>query len=72
MSLRSFINAGYAILVDELSRHPGSSLHGALERVSQFGIPESELPPPTPDPVDNAKSMETLMGMMGGVKGAPV
>ncbi len=71
MSLRSFINAGYTILVDELARHPGSSLHAALEKVSGFGLPESEQVV-TPTPVDNAKAMDQLRGMLGGVKGAPV
>ena len=72
MTLRGFINAAYACLVEEFARHPGESLLEAIDKVSQFGIPESERKAKTPSAADNARSMDALMGMMGGVKGAPV
>jgi hypothetical protein len=67
MTLRRFIDAAYAILVGEYQRL-GMDLLTAIEKVGELG---GETPV---DKVgsENARAMEQLMGMMGGVKGAPV
>ena len=70
MTLRRFIDVAFAILVEEYQRL-GTDLLTAIEKVGALGSPDPvEEPPPTA--VDNAKSMQALMGMLGGVKGAPV
>ena len=70
MSLRRFIDVAYAILVEEYQRL-GVDLLSALDKVAALGSSD-EPEAVAPTPVDNAKSMEALMGMLGGVKGAPV
>ena len=69
MTLRRFIDVALAILVAEYQRL-GDDLLSALEKVGALGMPDA----PAPERVaeNNARSMEALMGMMGGVKGAPV
>lgn len=69
MSLRRFIDVGFAILVEEYQRL-GTDLLTAIEKVGALGGEPEPVPEMTA--VDNAKSMEQLMGMLGGVKGAPV
>ena len=72
MTLRRFVDVGFAILVEEYQRL-GVDLLSALEKVGLLGAPEEEkAAAEIPKPVDNARSMEALMGMLGGVKGAPV
>ena len=69
ITLRRFIDVGFAILVEEYQRL-GTDLLTALERVGALGS-DGEV---EPDRVaeQNAQSMDQLMAMMGGVKGAPV
>ena len=69
ITLRRFIDVAFAILVEEYQRL-GTDLLTALERVGALGS-DGEV---EPDRVaeQNAQSMESLMAMMGGVKGAPV
>ena len=70
MTLRRFIDVAFAILVEEYQRL-GTDLLTAIDRVSALGSSEpSEAE--VPAAVDNAKAMEQLMGMVVGVKGAPV
>lgn len=67
MTLRRFIDVGFAILVEEYQRL-GVDLLSAIEKVSALGgdtVPE-------PEKIDNKQSIDQLMAMMGGVKGAPV
>jgi len=72
MTLRRFIDVAFAILVEEYQRL-GTDLLNAIDKVGLLGMPDSEdSVAPTPTAVDNARAMEQLMGMMGGVKGAPV
>ncbi len=67
MTLRRFIDVAYAILVGEYQRL-GVDLLSALEKVSALGgEPVDEVAK-----IDNKQSMQELMGMLGGVKGAPV
>ncbi len=71
MTLRSFIDAAYTLLVEECQRL-GMDLWTALEKISQLGMPaEIEVAADVPQ-IDNAESINQLMSMMGGVKGAPV
>ncbi len=69
MTLRRFIDTAFAILVEEYTRL-GVDLISAIEKVAALGS-DGE-PEPDKVAVENARSMETLMAMMGGVKGAPV
>ncbi len=71
MTLRRFIDVAYAILVEEYQRL-GIDLVSALEKVGRLGSPDPQEAAAVPAPVDNAKSINELMSMMGGVKGAPV
>ncbi len=71
MNLRRFIDVAFAILVEEYTRL-GTDLLSAIDKVSKLGMPEEEAVPDVPSAADNARSMDALMGMMGGVKGAPV
>lgn len=72
MNLRRFIDVGFAIIVAEYQRL-GTDLLSAIDKVSALGLPDSEAVPEPDDVAEgNARSMEALMGMMGGVKGAPV
>jgi hypothetical protein len=72
MTLRRFIDVAFAILVEEYQRL-GTDLLTAIDKVGLLGMPDSEdNVAPTPTAVDNARAMDQLMGMMGGVKGAPV
>lgn len=77
MNLRRFIDVAYAILVEEYQRL-GSDLLSALEKVSALGrdpdaaVAERAEAPPEVVAAKNAQSMDALMGMMAGVKGAPV
>jgi len=70
MSLRRFIDVGFAILVEEYQRL-GTDLLTAIEKVGALGgeVPEE---PKVETAVDNAKAMDQFMGMLKGVKGAPV
>lgn len=69
MTLRRFIDVAFAVLVEEYQRL-GIDLVTALEKVSALGTTaETE---PAAASVDNARSIDQLMSMMGGVKGAPV
>ena len=70
MTLRRFIDVGFAILVEEYQRL-GVDLLSAIGKVGALGGTD---PTPVSDEVavQNQRSMEQLMGMLGGVKGAPV
>ena len=70
LTLRGFIDVGFAILVDEYTRL-GVNLLEAIEKLNRFGQPESQ-PEPEVQAERNAESMQALMSMMAGVKGAPV
>ncbi len=69
LTLRGFIDAAFAILVGEYTRL-GVDLLSAIDKVSDLGG-DGE-PEPERVAVDNARSMDSLMTMMAGVKGAPV
>jgi hypothetical protein len=73
MTLRRFIDVGFAVLVEEYQRL-GTDLLTALEKVGALGLSaeEAAVEAVVPTPADNAQSMSALMGMLGGVKGAPV
>jgi hypothetical protein len=68
MTLRRFIDVGFAILVEEYQRL-GVDLLSAIEKVGALGGGEVESEPAR---IDNAQSVSQLMAMLGGVKGAPV
>ena len=68
MTLRRFIDVAYAILVEEYQRL-GVDLLSTLEKVAALGQSEPEV---EAQAEKNAESMQTLMSMMAGVKGAPV
>ena len=68
MTLRRFVDVAFAILVEEYQRL-GVDLLSAIDKVSALGGGGSE---PEPERIDNAASVSQLMGMLGGVKGAPV
>ena len=68
MTLRRFIDVAFAILVAEYQRL-GVDLLAAIEKVGALGGPE---PVPEVPVVDNKQSIQELMGMLAGVKGAPV
>ncbi len=67
MTLRRFIGVAYAMWVQEYQRLNIDML-SAVDRVRALGSGEDAAPPA----IDNAAAMQELMGMMGGVKGAPV
>jgi hypothetical protein len=67
MTLRRFIGVAYAIFVEEYQRL-NIDLVSAVDQVRALGSGEK----PPEKPVDNAAAIQELMGMMGGVKGAPV
>ena len=69
LSLRQFVDVGFTVLVEEYQRL-GVDLLSAIDKVGALGGE----PEPEPDEVavKNQQSMEALMGMLGGVKGAPV
>jgi hypothetical protein len=67
MTLRRFIDVGFAILVEEYQRL-GVDLLSAIDKVSALGGADV----PEPERIDNKQSINDLMAMMGGVKGAPV
>ena len=69
MTLRRFIDVAFAILVEEYQRL-GTDLLTALERVGALGSDGEVAPERVAE--QNAQSMDALMAMMGGVKGAPV
>jgi hypothetical protein len=71
MSLRGFIDVAFAILVEEYQRL-GTDLLTAIEKVGALGGSDPDEAKPRESPVDNARAMEQMMGMLGGVKGAPV
>lgn len=67
MTLRRFVDVAFAILVEEYQRL-GVDLLSAIDKVSALGSgaePEAER-------IDNKQSINQIMAMMGGVKGAPV
>ena len=69
MTLRRFVDVAFAILVAEYQRL-GVDLLSAIEKVSALG---GDAEPERDEvAVQNQRSMEQLMGMLGGVKGAPV
>ncbi len=70
MNLKRFIDVAFAIIVAEYQRL-GMDLLTAIEKVSALGSDEPADAAPEPA-VDNAASIKTLMGMLDGVKGAPV
>ena len=71
MSLRSFIDVSFTILVQEYQRL-GVDLLSAIDKVGMLGVvPEAEVEAES-HAVDNQQSMQQLMAMMAGVKGAPV
>jgi len=71
MSLRSFIDVSFTILVEEYQRL-GVDLLSAIDKVGRLGVvPEAEVEAES-HAVDNQQSMQQLMAMMAGVKGAPV
>lgn len=67
MTLRRFIDVGFAILVEEYQRL-GVDLLSAIEKVGALGGDPVDAAPK----IDNKQSLDQLMAMMGGVKGAPV
>ncbi len=69
MTLRRFIDVAFAILVEEYQRL-GVDLLSAIEKVTALGG-EVE-PEPEKVAAENTRSMDALLAMMGGVKGAPV
>lgn len=69
MTLRRFVDVAFAILVEEYQRL-GVDLLSAIEKVSALG--GGEVVEPEPAKIDNKQSINQLMAMMGGVKGAPV
>ena len=71
MTLRRFIDIAFAILVEEYQRL-GTDLLSALEKVGALGGADEDQAKPDLTAAENARSMEALMGMLGGVKGAPV
>lgn len=73
MTLRRFLNVGFAILVEEYQRL-GTDLLSAIDKVRALGGDEAETSVPEPEQVaaNNQQSMTQLMAMLGGVKGAPV
>lgn len=71
LTLRRFIDVAFAILVEEYQRL-GTDLLTAIDKVGALGSSDPAEAAPVPAPADNARSMEQLMGMMAGVKGAPV
>lgn len=77
MSLRRFIDVAFAVLVEEYQRL-GADLLSALEKVAALGrdpeaaTAERSAPEPEVVAAKNSQSMEALMSMMAGVKGAPV
>lgn len=68
MTLRRFIDVAFAILVEEYQRL-GVDLLTAIDKVGALGGGPAE---PEPPAVDNQQSMQQLMGMLAGVKGAPI
>jgi hypothetical protein len=83
MSLRGFLDACYALLVEDFQRvNPLLPADDVLERVrSALGMNAGPDPAPTAvaapagvtvNPAQNDRSMNMLMAMMGGVKGSPV
>lgn len=71
MTLRRFMNVAFAILVEEYQRL-GIDLLSAIDKVRALGGDEAEVVEPEQVAVQNQQSMNTLMTMLGGVKGAPV
>ena len=69
MTLRRFINVAFAILVGEYQRL-GVDLISAIDKVGSLGSDEQAVA--EPEKIDNTQSMQQLMAMMSGVKGAPV
>ena len=69
MTLRRFVDVAFAILVEEYQRL-GVDLLSAIDKVGALGGGEAS--EPEPEKIDNAQSVQQLMMMMGGVKGAPV
>lgn len=71
MTLRHFIDVAFTLLVEEYQRL-GMDLLTALDKVGHLGMTaEVEVAADVPQ-IDNAESINQLMSMMGGVKGAPV
>lgn len=71
MTLRRFIDVAFAILVAEYQRL-GIDLLSAIEKVGALGNPTDAEPEPDQVAEQNQQSMQQLMGMLSGVKGAPV
>ena len=71
LNLRGFIDVGFAVLVQEYQRL-GVDLLTAIEKVTALGGDSPEEAVPDRVAVQNQQSMEQLMGMLAGVKGAPV
>ena len=71
MTLRRFIDVGFAILVEEYQRL-GTDLLSAIDKVAALGGTQEAEAPPVPTAAENKQAMDQLMSMMGGVKGAPV
>ena len=73
LTLRQFIDAAAAVIVDEY-RRLGIDLLTALEKVAVLGTDGTSADGETamPDRVDNENAMQQLMARMGGVKGSPV
>ena len=68
LTLRRFVDVAFAILVEEYQRL-GVDLLSAIDKVGALGGDTVE---PEPERIDNTQSVQQLMLMMGGVKGAPV
>ncbi len=69
MTFGAFVGVAFAVFVAEYQRL-GVSLLEAIDKVMAVG----DEPQTAPEKVaeDNAKAMQMLTGMLGGVKGAPV
>jgi hypothetical protein len=75
LTLRGFVDAGAALLVDEY-RRLGIDLSSALEKVALIGGKpggsEDAVPQAAPDRVDNQAAMNMRRARMSGVQGSPV
>jgi len=71
LSLRRFVDVGFAVLVQEYQRL-GVDLLSAIEKVAALGVRPVEEQEAVEVAAQNSQSMEQLQQMMGGVKGAPV
>ena len=70
MTLKHFLDAAYALLVEEYQRL-GTDLLSAVEKVGLLGSGQAEEKPAPAVAAQNEQSMAALQGMLAGVQGAP-